>query len=802
MDWLIKRKPEQPPATFPDVFATELDLIKRRRAAPVPEAARGDAEQTGGVRVRSAEPAPADGPRRPCGRSAEPGLAGEPGGPPANAEAAEPWPADDPNLVGLALSGGGIRSACFNLGLLQALGNKPLPGRPGEPGPVHKPSILSRVDYLSTVSGGGYVGSCLSSLLADELAREEKDPSAPFAFDGEDESPVIKYLRRHGDYLAPRQGLFQLDTWRLASAYLGGLLLSLGTVLLLIAAVASSGVALWRFLFFGWQRLFAEGATTKSALADAARFLREPDAYFGTIVTPTIIVLGLWAAAGFAYVVVKIHRRWWTLGFRRAMEKVRGFLLGSAAALAVAAAIPFLFVAATGMLRSLGATLATAGVVSSLSLTGLARLGERVREAASKVERFRRVAIAAGASILVAVACLGVLYVVWLYQESVLVISVGSLLALLVLAAVGDTNRISMFHFYRDRLSEAFILRRRRPAGRDPRAGAAGGDPQAAAPAEPRGSGGDRHERDYLVENNDDLLLGDLAYDDRRAPYHLINACVNLPSSKVPELRDRKADFFLLSPLFCGSGATGYVPTSRDPKRGRALAWAMAVSGAAANPQLGTRSSPALAFLLAMLNARLGVWAPNPGKRPFRAFGEVRGPLLWPYYLLRELLSEVDEDQPLINLSDGGHIENLGVYELLRRRCRIIVCSDASADPDAAFEDLGNLIRKARIDMGAQIEVDLDEIQGGLKHVVQGTIRYPLKGGGGQKAHWGVFVYVKSALVKDDPQDLHEYHRSHPAFPHETTVDQFFDEAQFESYRELGYRSGKAVAAEWKAEWE
>jgi len=729
------------------VFRRELEVIRDRRALRT---------ASGGL-VRVEEP-----PRSP--------------GEEESGETVTPWPAEDLGLVGLALSGGGIRSACFNLGLLQALGNK---------------CLLSRVDYLSTVSGGGYIGSCLSALLADEVAkaaelkrgerkderaeREEKEGAVPFSFDGENENPVIKHLRRHGDYLAVRHGLLHLDVWRLVSAYLGGLLLSFGTVLLLIAAVASSGVALWQGLFFLWQWRFGWGAPPKAALADAGRFLWEPSLYTGTILTPTLIALAAWALMGFVYVAVKLKPAAWTIGFRRRVGKIQGFLLGLTAALAVAAAIPFLFVAATGALDSLGAVLASAGVASSLSLAGLARLGERVGKAASKLERFKRGAIATAAFVLVVVACLGVLYVVWLEHEWLLHIALGSVAALLALGMFGDINRISMFHFYRDRLSEAFVLQRR-----------------AAQQAPPGASA-------YRVENADGLLLASLAEKLRApVPYHLINACVNLPGSSVPEIRDRKADFFLLSPLFCGSETTGYVTTSTDAVKAPRLAWAMAVSGAAANPQLGTRSSPALTFLLAMLNARLGVWVRNPAKRPVRPFEESYRPVLWPYHLLRELISDVDEGQPLVNLSDGGHIENLGVYELLKRRCRTIICSDASADPDSAFEDLGNLIRKARIDLGVRIEVELDEIRRGLKHAVAGTISYPEKGGGGEKVHRGVFVYVKPTLSPGVPPDLLEYHTSHQTFPHETTVDQFFDEAQFESYRELGYQSGKAVAKMWQ----
>ena len=102
----------------------------------------------------------------------------------------------------------------------------------------------------------------------------------------------------------------------------------------------------------------------------------------------------------------------------------------------------------------------------------------------------------------------------------------------------------------------------------------------------------------------------------------------------------------------------------------------MAISGAAANPQYGLRTNRSAAFLFGLLNARVGVWMDNPrrttGKRPWTPH--------WPMYLFFDLFSATTERRRLVNVSDGGHIENLGVYELLKRRCSLIVASDASAD--------------------------------------------------------------------------------------------------------------------------
>ena len=116
-------------------------------------------------------------------------------------------------LVGLALSGGGIRSATFNLGLLQALARQ---------------NILRYCDYLSTVSGGGYIGSCLSSLLDDSNNSVDRD-KFPFRFGGQkipDERKEIKWLREHSNYLAIDTSFFGWDIWRMIGMYLSGLVLT------------------------------------------------------------------------------------------------------------------------------------------------------------------------------------------------------------------------------------------------------------------------------------------------------------------------------------------------------------------------------------------------------------------------------------------------------------------------------------------------------------------------------------------------------------------------------------------------
>jgi predicted acylesterase/phospholipase RssA len=645
----------------------------------------------------------------------------------------------DSALWGLALSGGGIRSAAFNLGLLQALGDR---------------GVLAKCDYLSTVSGGGYIGSCLSALCAPPQVDVTPE-RFPLGFRPGHERAAVKHLRRHAQYLVPRHGLFRLDTWRLVSAYLGGLVVTLLTSGALLGVVGALGIVAYPHIV-NW---LTRGRL--DSLPSLTRFWDEPQSFALELLMPAIVSGAVWLAL---VALNTLAGRWllsrWTLERRRGRVRLQGAALMVTVGLAVFGALPFLFVTVANLAPKLVIT----GSAAALVLTRVLNLG---RQAKDIWDRFRKWVLTLGSALFVAVVCLAVLYGVWCYRDYALWIAGACVAVLVVLSLLFDINRVSMFFFYRDRLSEAFVIR------------------QVA----------EANQRERVV-NVDTLPLWQLAYTDHRVPYHLINAAVNLPGSRDPNLYGRQADFFLMSPLYCGSPATGYRDTTIYQQQRVNLASAMAISGAAVNPQHGSATSGALAFLMTILNARLGAWAENPMYPPKTWLWRI----FWPWYLGREMLSRMTERSHLVNVSDGGHIENLGVYELLRRRCRVIIASDAGADPDTTFADLGNLVRKARIDLSAYVHLDRSQLaplvpdaETGLvrAHRVIGQITY--RESNGSESH-GMLFYVKPGLKADDPVDLHEYRKAHPKFPHEPTADQFFDEAQFESYRELGYQTGKEVA--------
>jgi hypothetical protein len=210
---------------------------------------------------------------------------------------------------------------------------------------------------------------------------------------------------------------------------------------------------------------------------------------------------------------------------------------------------------------------------------------------------------------------------------------------------------------------------------------------------------------------------------------------------------------------------------------------------------MGYHSAPTVTFLLAFFNVRLGWWLGNPGAAGRNTFSRS-----YPRISVRPLLAETfgltDAANPYVYLSDGGHFENLGLYEMVLRRCHYIVVSDGSCDSDRSFTDLGNAIRKVRIDLGIDIEIETEmlEIEAPNRmsraHFALGLIRYDRVDPG---APAGLLIYLKPSLTGNEPADVTEYASDHDEFPHEPTSDQFFDESQFESYRALGFHIADKV---------
>lgn len=276
-----------------------------------------------------------------------------------------------------------------------------------------------------------------------------------------------------------------------------------------------------------------------------------------------------------------------------------------------------------------------------------------------------------------------------------------------------------------------------------------------------------------------------------RGPYPLFNTSLNLVGSADLAIQDRRGASFVLTPDFCGSPGCGY---ARNRSDALTLGRAMTVSGAAVDPNMGVYYTPPLTALMTILNTRLGWWLQNP--RVWREDWKGTGPGARPL-LLGELLGLTNETSSYIHLSDGGHFENLGVYELVRRRCRYIVVADAGTDRHAASDNLANLIRLVRTDFGIGIQMDTEQLTEGANghtrwHCAIGLIHYEDVD---PRAVAGILVYLCASLTGDEPPDIQQYAEANPGFPHDTTLNQFFSEAQFESYRGLGYHIATEVFA-------
>jgi predicted acylesterase/phospholipase RssA len=378
-----------------------------------------------------------------------------------------------------------------------------------------------------------------------------------------------------------------------------------------------------------------------------------------------------------------------------------------------------------------------------------------------------------------------------------------------------NINEFSIHHFYKNRLVRCYLGASR---GRD-------------------------RKPDWFTgfDPSDDIPLR--AFDIKKTspqypgPYPIVNCALNLVRGRDLAWQERKATSFVFTPKYCGYDvdravlskdqklrSEGFVPTLEFyGDGGPTLGTAMSISGAAANPSMGRASSPALTFLMTVFNVRLGWWIGNPRTR----HSALPGPRMGLLYTILELFGATDDSRSFVNLSDGGHFDNLGVYELVRRFCRFIVVCDAGQDGRFVFEDLGDLIRRCRTDFGVEIDIAVDRIRQrdelgrSQTHCVVGTIHYlnlprridgrlvdkhdrpllcdPSTGEllpGQMPGHEiGYLVYLKPTMTGDEPQDVLEYFRRIPEFPHQTTADQWFGESQFESYRKLGMHIANATFA-------
>lgn len=622
------------------------------------------------------------------------------GNPSANLDA----PVHD--AVGLAISGGGIRAATFALGIVQVLARR---------------GILQKVDVMSTVSGGGYLGSFITSVLSGNDAKVGLGPDQqPFAAENHVESPLIRHLRNHSKYLS--EGGFRTLAMMIFSAAYGIAmsLLLVAPVLLVLADLTVFGL--------GIESGSCEGVKRAPAV-------------------PLFLSSLIWGLLGTAIFGLSVLRNP-TRRLREVLEKVAAVLLLLSVLVKIAQWIPDLYcIIHLHALELLGAawTLPLAFGVVGMWFGAKSKLG---RLSWSLIVVF------------------GPLFFVGAWLLSVdLVVRMRDVDSLLPLGMTAlsfgyawfgvNINFASLHLYYRNRLARTYLRRTETADTVDPQ-----------------------------------LLSG--VNGSNKAPLHLINAAVNLPASRNPELRGRNTDFFTFAQHYCGGPSVGWWPTKEWEAKDSHLdlGTAMAISGAAAAPRMGTLTSAKYTALMAMLNVRLGYWLRKPDSTSLTCVPSGG-------YFLRELTGKMHEDLPFLNVSDGGHIENLGFYELLRRRCRYIVAIDGESDPDHTFGGLLTAIQMAKIDLGVRIEPDLTDLRQGVEpfkraHFAMTRIDYGVADREGLPIY-GLLLVIKLALTGNESELLMRYRRDYPSFPHQSTVQQLFSEAQFEAYRALGEHAADAA---------
>ena len=379
------------------------------------------------------------------------------------------------------------------------------------------------------------------------------------------------------------------------------------------------------------------------------------------------------------------------------------------------------------------------------------------------------------------------------YKGLVDIFLLCSLIALIMSWRV-DINEFSLHHFYKNRLVRCYL-----GASREQ---------------------GERHPNPFTkFDEKDDVRLDQLNEDKFSGPFPIINATLNLSSGANLAWQQRQSSSFIFTPVYSGydtggdsSGTSaarrmraaaeqsGYIPTalvSHTKDGGIMLGTTVAISGAAANPNQCYHTSTAVAFLMTVFNVRLGWWLGNPTQ----SAAERSGPPFGLPYTMMELFGSTDATNNYVNLSDGGHFDNMGLYELVRRRCKYIIVCDAEQDDMLSFGGLSTAIRMCRTDFGVEITLEFDDIERkpenkhecfSKRHWATGIITYPPAVAGGQRPV-GKLIYIKSSLTGNEPVDVLGYHKSVPIFPHESTADQWFDESQFESYRRLGLHIADTV---------
>jgi hypothetical protein len=751
------------------------------------------------------------------------------------------------NLIGLAFSGGGIRSATLNLGILQGLAKK---------------GLLNQFDYLSTVSGGGYIGAWFSSLVKHsnhvntvqaELVLSTQ-PQSSGARQLTATEKAILWLRSYSNYLTPKTGLFTGDTLAALAQWMANTLLNQVLLLCVLVVLMMSVIffshseihgalqpslslnteLLWQLIQNTWQtRTGKIGVSLTFISLIASYHLSRQDCLHPAHATFPIatflcgvfgVAISFWAVplANWQQLLTSIHgdapNSHVTLNYWIGLGVPLVSLLISAMLVALMGlGGRFIEVSTREWWHRIGGINIVVCLVwlalfsfalylpyllhplldcASNSKKGMTGVGAwLIAFLTSRLGKSRTTGTEPPSSLMGSLTR-------WLpYIVVTLILMVSGYLSYslylsphrmywfygaLLIVGLGswriDINVFSLHNFYRNRLTRCYL----------------GATNNQRKPNSFTG-----------FDNNDDVTMSSLR---GQRPTHIVNTAVNISDGSQLAWQQRQAASFMFSPYYCGfklpDNEVWYDTHHYTGEGGPELGSLVSTSGAAASPNMGYHTNPVMGFIMTIFNARLGRWFGNPlhenyfnrllmrlnCKLRLRNPPQRQSPFWNLFYLIKELITNTGPTSGYLYLSDGGHFENLGIYELVRRRCKLIVAIDAGADGCYEFEDLGNAIRKCKVDFGITIKLDIDPLlpvndckyglfKCGTRHFAIGSIDYL---GDGDPAHMGYLVYIKSSLTGDEPSDLINFKLQEPSFPHHSTVDQFFSESQFESYRRLG----------------
>lgn len=376
------------------------------------------------------------------------------------------------------------------------------------------------------------------------------------------------------------------------------------------------------------------------------------------------------------------------------------------------------------------------------------------------------------------------------------------------LYAAADLNAWSLHPFYRRKLATVFAVKRKNSQ-----------TVEALGPTEGKLS-------DYATGDGDPHGCT----TDAR-PELVVCAAANISDiGATPTGREAVSFTFSGNRIAAPNSEMGWIETSEAEKRLSdrwtdlfTLPSAVAISGAAFAPSMGKATRPAVRALMALANLRLGVWLPRLDllKSQDQDLTFVDRPLAG--YLFREIFGIHKQDAPFIYVTDGGHWENLGLVEALRRRCTEIYVFDAAGNPPDDFSTLGEAIAIARAEPGVDVDLDIDPL------VIRPQTATAKSGGDDKNAKKGLkrnkeaskpilsptdhvihsftyrnpklranLIYCKTAVTQDAPWDVKAYQEQNPIFPAHSTLDQFFDHGQFEAYRALGYHTARKAVRSFK----